>query len=173
MLLAQPFDPFKEKRLPFFARCRIISKTRRALFDLKNRMHTHRQYQSVMMPDHHYMLSQQPPPPPPWLCYNCCYDPYLMFPPPPPLPPQVMQPYSICVHISPPHDASSVTESTVYSSSSSLYNMDEKECVEVEESRPKRHPGPVMNRSQSEIISSRPRHRPSVSRWNSDNLYYD
>lgn len=171
MLLVQPFDPLKEKRLPFFARSRIISRTRQALFDLKNKMHNHRQFPVVMMPDHHYMLSQQPLPPPPWFCYNCCCDPHLMFPPPPPL----IQPYSICVHISSHDTTPSVTESTVCNpSSSSMYNIDEKESIEeVEEYRPTRQPGPVMNRSQSEIMTSRPRHRPSVNRWNSDNLYYD
>lgn len=168
MLLAQPFDPFKEKKLPFFARCRIISRTRQALFELKNKMHNnHRQFQPVMVPDHHYMLSQQQMPQP-WFCYGCCYDPYLMFPPPPP-----MQPYSICIHFSsPPHDDSSVTESTVYSSSSSIYNNDEKELVQVEDYHPTRQQYPVMNRSHSEIIPTRPRHRPSVNRWNSANIYY-
>lgn len=163
MLLAQPFDPFKEKRLPFFARCRIISRTRQALFDLKNKMHSSRQFQpNRMMPDHHYMLPQQPPLP--WFCYNCCYDPYFFHPPPP----HIIQP--ICLHFSPPPDSSSFTESTIYSTSSnSMYHLDEKEPIQVEESRPKRQPGPVMNRSQSEIISSRP--RPSVSRWNTDHLY--
>lgn len=196
MLLAQPFDPFKEhqRKVPFFARCRLLSRTRRVLLDLKNKMHNNsnscRQFQPVMMPDHHFMLPPQHPVPPlPWYCcYGCCYDPYMspmIAPPPFPVHPHQL-PYSICVHFASNKntnvDSTFATDSTLYSSSSSsLHSRDEKSLVEVVE-----HNGleecyyrdnyPVLSRSNSDIMleRTRPNQRPSINRWNStnNNFYY-
>jgi hypothetical protein len=124
MLLAQPFDPFKEKqqqqqqrKLPLLARFRIISRTRRALLDLKNKVNDNKNNREQIQA--HFMLPPPPPPPQPWYsgCYGCCYDPYMSqpmmiptatafpHPPPPPLtfgPIHHQLPYTICVHITSP-----------------------------------------------------------------------
>lgn len=137
MLLAQPFDPFKEqqRKLSFFAKWRIISsRTKRALSELKSRMHdnsiSNRELfrQALMIPppeqQQRFLLPSQQiiPPSQPWYhpappCYEYCYDPYFSSPPmmlPPPLPlhtfpipPHHHQqvPYCVCVHyFSSPHN---------------------------------------------------------------------
>ncbi|KAG2201400.1 hypothetical protein INT46_010394 [Mucor plumbeus] len=238
MLLAQPFDPFnneqsQQKKLPFFARCKFISqRTKRVLCNLKNRAHTARSFQTMMLPNNHFMLTPPPPQPQPWYCsYGGCYDPYLMLGPPPhphprphphphphphpmhfpPMPPHQSMPYSICVHLAscpinncnnqPQYhnegrqyqqsykDNSSFTESTLYSSSSSLFD-DEKEQIEYEqndynikrgrsESNITATPS-ILTRSNSDVLHNRQqqyqRRRPYMQhRWSSQNdaYYYE
>ncbi|KAI9362615.1 hypothetical protein BD770DRAFT_381405 [Pilaira anomala] len=195
MLLAQPFDPFKpQRKIPFFVKHRLFSRTRRALLSLKNKMYNNninnnnRQFQPCMMPDNHFMLPPQrmlPPPPPPsswYYCYNGCYDPFqspMPFPPPPPPslystmhPLQI--PYCICIHISAPHptperhkDAYSQNESTLYNSSnSSMYSCNEK--MEQEENYYRDNYPTAL--TQSDILlekTNAQRLRPSLRRWNS------
>ncbi|KAI8068926.1 hypothetical protein BDF21DRAFT_425778 [Thamnidium elegans] len=192
MLLAQPFEPFKEqqRKVPFFARCRLLSRTRRVLLGLKNKMHNNsnscRQFQPVMMPDQRFMLPMQHliPPQSWYCCYGCCYDPYMspmIAPPPFPVHPHQL-PYSICVHFTSNKnvDSASVTESTLYSpsSSSSLHSDNEKSLVEHDglEDHYYRDDYPVISRSNSDIMleRTRPNQRPSINRWNStnNNIYY-
>lgn len=196
MLLAQSFDPFQgqqQRKVPFFARCRILSRTRRVLLNLKNKMHNNsnscRQFPPVMMPDHHFMLpAQHIIPPQSWFCcYGCCYDPYMspmIIPPPFPVHPHQL-PYSICVHFSSNKnsnvDSSSSAESTLYSSSSSMHSYNEKSLVEeVEhnglEDHYYRDNYPVISRSNSDIMleRTRPNQRPPINRWNStnNNIFY-
>lgn len=148
MLLAQSFDPLKEqlqqlqqqrqKKLPFFC---LISRTRRALSEFKNKMHeniANRHIQALQARDHRLMVAGNPPPPPQQSWYGgCTYDPYFTTPPPPhplmmlppPPPPHLLLapppypihphqvPYCICVHLTSPPQANN---SVYFSPSSSI-----------------------------------------------------
>jgi len=168
------------------------------------------------------LTSPPHPPPQPWYgSYGGCYDPYLMMGPPPLPPPHPMHfppmphhqsmPYTICVHLTSScplencsshqshyssnarhQDSSSATESTLYSSASSLYNDDEKEQIEYDQSdRPDHYirrsrsgsnitaAPSSLTRSNSDIIHDRQqyrqqRRRPYMQhRWSSqDEMYY-
>ncbi|KAL7315849.1 hypothetical protein PS15m_005019 [Mucor circinelloides] len=183
---------------------------------------TTRGFPTMMLPDNRFMLTSPPhPPPQPWYgSYGGCYDPYLMMGPPPPppmhfplMPHRQSVPYSICVHLTsscplesnnhqPQYnnkarqyqhpDNSSATESTLYSSASSLYNDDEKEQIEYDQgdrhgryvrrsqSSSNINTGPFsLTRSNSDILHDRhqyhqQRRRPHMQhRWSSeDELYY-
>lgn len=122
MLFAQLVeDSFREHqkiKLRFSARCRFVSaRTKRALENLKDRVHnTRRDYQTMMAPYHHYYMIIPPSPLPPQSWPNgvgdaAYYVPSMPFPPPPAppfsplhpsfngLPPlHFALPYSICLY---------------------------------------------------------------------------
>jgi hypothetical protein len=178
MLLAQPFEPFKEQhksKMPFLARCRFASaRTKCALQKLRDQVRYISRYE---VPNRYMITPPLPPPSQPWP-YTCYVSP-MMFPPPPPPPlypplhPSfggLVLPYSICVHInSPPcsipkqpmdrtyqgQDCPFTTESTLYSPTSSIFDDDEKVEEVPIKNRPMDHSR--LTRSQSDVVFNRRR----------------